>query len=279
MQKRNQIIAVVAVALIMGYLAFQPIGVLRNDDSDNVSSEVDDAGPSVNYQTESQRAKQGILPVLVQEIEDLENQREKASTDDAKIAYLKSLSAKWDDINKKSPLGYIYEQLGQLDNQFEYWFNAGEAFREAYGSIQDETISSALKLKAIEAYNKAVEIDPENLDAKTGLGSALVSGSENPMAGIALLQEVVEKNPDHLEANKSLGLFSMQSRQFDKAITRFQKVLSIEPDAESYFYIATSYENIGLKKEAVAAFQKSKELSSDPTLAQFIDRKIEELSK
>ena len=33
------------------------------------------------------------------------------------------------------------------------------------------------------------------------------------------------------------------------------------------------------KKEAVAAFEKSKQLAADPTLNQFIDRKIEELSK
>lgn len=279
MQRRNQIIAVVAVAIIMGYLAFQPIGVLRNDNTDNVDSEVNEAEPSVNYSSESQRAKQGIPSGLVQEIEDLENKWQNATTDQAKITYLKDLTTKWDDLNKQSPLGYIYEELGQLDNQFEHWFKAGEAFREAYGSIQDETISSVLKTRATHAYEKALELEPENLDAKTGLGSAMVSKGENPMAGIAILQEVVQKEPNHLAANKSLGLFSMQSRQFDRAITRFQTVLSIQPDAESYFYLATSYENIGLKKEAIVAFEKSKELASDPTLSQFIDRKIEELSK
>jgi predicted negative regulator of RcsB-dependent stress response len=34
-----------------------------------------------------------------------------------------------------------------------------------------------------------------------------------------------------------------------------------------------------MKKEAVTAFQKSKELAADPSLSQFIDRKIAELSK
>jgi uncharacterized protein HemY len=76
-----------------------------------------------------------------------------------------------------------------------------------------------------------------------------------------------------------LGLFSLQSRQFDKAIERFKTVIDQKPDAESYFYLATGYENIGMKKEAVTAFQKSKELAADPSLSQFIDRKIAELSK
>ena len=60
---------------------------------------------------------------------------------------------------------------------------------------------------------------------------------------------------------------------------RFKTVFDQKPDAESYFYLATGYENIGMKKEAVAAFQKSKELAADPSLSQFIDRKIGELSK
>src|SRR5690606_36355072 len=125
---------------------------------------------------------------------------------------------------------------------------------------------------------QALAIDSDNLDAKTGLGSAYVSGTNNPMEGIVLLQEVVKADPLHIEANKSLGLFSMQSRQFDRAIDRFKTVVSQQPDAESYFYLATSYENIGLKSEAIAAFEKSRDLAADPTLTQFINRKIDELS-
>ncbi|ULT28534.1 hypothetical protein KUH03_19585 [Sphingobacterium sp. E70] len=53
-------------------------------------------------------------------------------------------------------------------------------------------------------------------------------------------------------------MFSLQSRQFDKAIERFKTVIDQKPDAESYFYLATGYENIGMKKEAVTAFQKVK---------------------
>jgi predicted negative regulator of RcsB-dependent stress response len=33
-----------------------------------------------------------------------------------------------------------------------------------------------------------------------------------------------------------------------------------------------------LKKEAINAFEKSKQLAADPSLSQFIDRKIDELS-
>ncbi|MGJ1316853.1 tetratricopeptide repeat protein, partial [Sphingobacterium multivorum] len=149
----------------------------------------------------------------------------------------------------------------------------------AYTNLQDSTLAQALNQNAIHAYEAALKANTSSLDAKTGLGAAMVSGTNNPMAGIALLREVVAADPKNLEANKTLGLFSLQSRQFDKAIERFKTVIDQKPDAESYFYLATGYENIGMKKEAVTAFQKSKELAADPSLSQFIDRKIAELSK
>src|SRR5690606_23405365 len=122
-------------------------------------------------------------------------------------------------------------------------------------------------------------LDNKNLSAKTGLGSALVTGTSNPMQGIALLREVVEADPKNVEANKALGLFSLQSQQFDKAIDRFKTVVEQKPDAESYFYLATGYEKSGLKSEAIAAYQKRTEMAADPTLSQYIDREIEALSQ
>jgi len=71
----------------------------------------------------------------------------------------------------------------------------------------------------------------------------------------------------------------MRSRQFDKAVDRFKTVIEIKPSAEAWFYLATSYENIGLKAEAIKAFQESKKIAADPSLSQFIDRKVGELSK
>lgn len=277
MLKRNQIIAIIAVIILMGVLLSQPITVLRNAEAD--PTEEADSQDAINYFSESQRAKSGINASLVKEINDLEEKLRENLDDADRIPVLQNLITKWDDVEKSSPQGFLYQDLADIDPSFEYWFKAGEAYQDAYTNLQDEMISGALQQRAMVAYDNALEFEPDNLDAKTGLGSAYVSGSASPMVGIALLQEVVEKDPMHLNANRSLGLFSMQSRQFDRAITRFQTVISIQPDAESYFYLATSFENIGLKKEAIEAFEESRKLAADPTLNQFIDRKIEELSK
>lgn len=278
MHKRNQIIVVTVILVLMGALLLQPIKGLINEDEGGADAATN-SGPTVSFQSESQRAKQGLNASIIQEITDIEAQLATEEDEAKRAELLQQLANKWDDIEKHSPMGFAYEELAKIDNTSESWLKAGEAFRKAYGAVQDTSIAFPLTSYAMNAYEKVLEMEPENLDAKAGLGAALVSGSSNPMSGIALLQEVVQAEPNHLEANKSLGLFSMQSRQFDRAIERFLTVTSIAPDAESYFYLATSYENIGLKKEAIAAFEKSKEMAADPTLNQFIDRKIEELNK
>ncbi|HZH54079.1 MAG TPA: tetratricopeptide repeat protein [Sphingobacteriaceae bacterium] len=276
-QKQKQIGIIAAVVILMGILFFQPIKGLINEQEE--TERESDGSMLVTFQSESQRAKQGLNPAIIQEITDLEASLATAETDEEKEAILKQLVEKWDSVNKHSPMGFAYEEIARMNNDPQYWLAAGDAYRTAYGAIQDTSIVFPLNSLAIHAYEQVLSQEADNIHAKAGLGAAYVSGTSNPMGGIALLQEVVQADPDHLDANKSLGLFSMQSRQFDKAIERFQKVVSLSPDAESYFYLATSYENIGLKGEAIAAFEQSKALAADPTLNQFIDRKIEELSK
>ncbi len=261
----------------MGFLLVQPIKGLVNKDKGGAASDTESSS-LVTFELVSQQAKQGLNVNIIKEISDIEAQLRDAS-DSKKIDLLQQLAMKWDDVNRPAPTGFIYEKLADLDAKFDYWLKAGNAYREAYANLQDTSMAGAFNGYAINAYQKALEINGNDLDAKTGLGSAYVSGTNNPMAGIALLQEVVKADPSHIDANKNLGLFSMQSRQFDRAIDRFKTVVSLKPDAESYFYLATSYENIGLKREAIAAFEKSRELAADPTLTQFINRKIDELSK
>ena len=70
----------------------------------------------------------------------------------------------------------------------------------------------------------------------------------------------------------------MKSGQFQKAVDRFKTVISVNPTPEAWFYLGTSYENLGMKPEAILAYQKSKELAADPSLTDFVDRKIKELS-
>ncbi|MFD2743390.1 MULTISPECIES: tetratricopeptide repeat protein [Sphingobacterium] len=274
--KQIQIVVVLAVVLIMGLLLAQPIKGLVTEPQATESTS--SAMPMFTMEDVSAMSKQGMNPTLADEITKLEGQLAGSQGED-RIAILEQIAQKWDDLAKYAPQGFVYEEMAKTSPKFEYWLQAGDAYRKAYTNLQDTVLARELNRLAMDSYQQAVDLDGSSLAAKTGLGATIVTGTNNPMAGIAILREVVASDPKNLEANKTLGLFSMQSRQFDRAIERFLTVIEIKPDAESYFYLATSYENIGLKNEAIAAFQKSKEMAADPTLSQFIERRIEELSK
>ncbi|KGE14503.1 tetratricopeptide repeat protein [Sphingobacterium deserti] len=274
----KQIIVIVIVLALMGALLARPIKGLVEDNKGANASTTTEASSAFNFQSVSDMTKQSINGSLAQEITALEAKVANAEGEE-KLPLLEELAKKWDDLAKDAPRGFIYEEMAKISPKFEYWLKAGDAFRSAYTNLQDTAMATELNRLAIQSYEQATALDANNLDAKTGLGAAMVTGTNNPMAGIALLREVVAKEPKNIQANKTLGLFSLQSRQFDKAIERFKTVVELKPDAESYFYLATGYENIGLKNEAIAAFQKSKELAADPTLSQFIERRVEELSK
>jgi len=277
MLKTKQITVIVLALALVGALLARPIKGLVAEQKTGTSA---DAGSvsTLSLESVSNFSKQHIHPDLAREISRLEEQLAKTEGEE-RLAALEALVAKWDDVAKFAPQGFIYMEMANIAPQFEFWLKSGDAFRTAYGNLRDTAMVAELNRLAIRSYEEAVALNPNSLEAKTGLGAAMVTGSGNPMAGIALLREVVQKDPKNIQANKTLGLFSLQSRQFDKAVERFSTVVELQPDAESYFYLATGYENIGLRNEAIAAFQKSKELASDPTLSQFIDRRVAELSK
>jgi cytochrome c-type biogenesis protein CcmH/NrfG len=177
------------------------------------------------------------------------------------------------------PSALYKELVAQKKSSYENWILAGDQLTTAYQTTQDSTTQPALVQKAISAYQAALKLNPASLNAKTGLGSAYVSGTANPMQGIQLLLEVVKEDPKNVKANTNLGLFSMRSGQFDKAVTRFKTVIEQKPDPEAWFYLATSYENLGQNKDAILAFEKSKELAANPGLSNFVDQKIKALKK
>lgn len=73
-----------------------------------------------------------------------------------------------------------------------------------------------------------------SLDQKVREAVAIIeSGQGAPMQAIFTLREVVEEDPNHLEAQYQLGRFAMMSGQNDKAVPRFEIVLDLQPDNEA----------------------------------------------
>ncbi|GAB2701857.1 hypothetical protein GCM10027037_29130 [Mucilaginibacter koreensis] len=282
---KKQIAVVGIVALMMGYLYLQPVkGLIKPKEGRSSAGQVTEAAPVANVTVDmvSAAAKAAVTPNLATQIATLETQL-KTAKGDAKQKVQRQLAKAWDDVNQPAPAAFYYQQLAKDQNQFEDWLTAGTRFNDAYKFTQDTTMQPAFVANAAAAFQQALKQKPESLDAQTGLGIADVNGAAaSPMEGIGLLRGVVEKDPNNWNANLALGQFAMKSGQYDKAVGRFKTMIAQKPDAkksilEPYFYLAESYKQLGQKQEAIAAYQKCKELMPDPTFGKRIDDFINEL--
>ncbi len=277
---RKQIAVIGLVVVLMGLLLSLDIKGLVKDDEQSSGDGPENAAQTsaLTIESASQTAKQSLNANLAQQMTELENQLQLAEASE-KVKLQRQLASKWDDVNQPAPSAFYFELLAKSGNNYADWIKSGDLFTDAYQSEKDSLIQPALVQKAIGTYQKALELNPASLDAKTGLGVAYVSGTPNPMQGITLLLEVVKQDPKNAKANLNLGLFSIKSGQFDKAVNRFKTVLEVKPTPDAWFYLASAYENLGQKDDAIAAYEKSKELAADPNLSRYVDSKVQELKK
>ena len=227
-------IAVIGLVVVMGLLFSLDIkGVVKEDEHSGEAAVNTAQATAINLETVSEAGKQTLSANISQQITELENQLKTADAS-SKADLQRQLAQKWDDVNIPAPGAFYYEEIAKASNKFEDWLKAGNLFTSAYQATQDSTIQPTLVQRAIGAFQKVLEQQPANLDAKTGLGVAYVSGTSNPMQGIQLLREVVEKDPENINANMNLGLFSMKSGQFAKAVNRFKTVIAKDPKPETW---------------------------------------------
>jgi len=278
--RSKQTLIVAAVVLLAVFLFTRDIKGLVKPKKETsgvpAGGQLTSAGSTINLTEVSTAAKNSINANLAAEITTLENAYKTAS-EDQKVNVAKVLAEKWDDVEQAVPSALYLEIIAGKERNLKNWLAAGGRLMKAFDNTQDSLISPVLLQKANAAYTNAVALDSTNLEAKTGLGISVVNGMGAPMSGIAMLLEVIKKDPDNLKANMSLGTFAIKSGQFDKAITRFNGIIAKKPSPDAYFYLATAYENLGKNKEAVEAYLNSKKLAANPTLSNFIDKKVAEL--
>ncbi len=278
MQKK-QIAVSVAIVAVMGYLYYLPVkGLIKPKEakSDKTTVLNNRKAVAVTVDMVSEPAKAAIGAALAAKINDLEGQLKNASGTDA-AALQQQLAKQWDDDNQPAPAAFYYQALARKNNKADDWLNAGNRFNDAYKLTQDTLLQPAFVSNAAEAFKNALKLRPESLAGKTGLGIAYVNGAAGPMEGIALLLDVVKKDPNNWNANLNLGMFAMKSGQYEKAVARFKTLSAQKVELEPTFYLAESYKQLGMKKEAIAAYQKCKEMMPDPVFGQRIDEYIKEL--
>ena len=278
--RSKQAILIGAVVLLIAFLFTRDIKGLVKPKEQTISTPAGGqmatqapATAEINLEEVSTAAKNMIKAPLAAEITTLETAYKSASEDD-KAKEAKLLAKKWDDLEQSVPSALYLEIVANKEQTLNNWLTAGDTFMKAFDNTRDSLLQPALLQKANASYSSAMKIDSNSNEAKTGLGITIVNGMGAPMSGIAMLMDVVKKDPKNLKANMSLGTFAMKSGQFDKAIIRFKSIIAMKPSPDAYFYLGTSYENLGKNTEAIDAYEKSKKLAANATLSKFIDDKV-----
>ena len=279
----KQVIIIVAMLMLVGFLFTREIKGLvepKQETQEMPAAEESKTAPELNLLEVSNTAKNLISNASTKEISIIESDYLKASGIE-KTKKAAVLAQKWNDLEQSIPSAMYLDIVATSEPSSTNWLAAGDRYLKAFDNTpEDNEIRNTLLQKANVSFKNSLALDSSLTDAKTGLGVTIVNGAGAPMEGIALLMDVVKKDPKNLKANMNLGLFAIKSGQFDKAIIRFNDVIkNIGATPEAYFYLATAYESLNKKNEAIDAYLNSRKLTANPSFLKFLDGKIAELKK
>lgn len=175
----------------------------------------------------------------------------------AKVQSLQTLVDSLRSNNRLAHAAKYAQSLAALESSLQNQLNAGTLSYKATKSTlvqADSVLFRKFSDQAMTNLEEVVEKEPENEEALLYLGLSYVESRlpQNAMRGIMTIRKVLDINPDNVEASMQLGDFSMQTGQWEKAASRFLKVLELEPaNHEARFRLAVSYAQLDRTTEAV----------------------------
>ncbi len=114
---------------------------------------------------------------------------------------------------------------------------------------------------AIPAFQKALQLSPEDVRGNTNLANALTQKGKLDDA-IAHYQSALKGNPRYLEARTNLGAALAQQGRLDEAITHYRKALEVDPRyPEAQADLGVALFRKGNLEEAVSHLQTAVEVN------------------
>lgn len=198
-------------------------------------------------------------------------------SDSLRAESYKALSKEWNALNQFAVGGIYAQKVAEISNTEESWSITGTTFGIGQKRMTDEKTRQFCVDQAIAAFNKAIEINPEEIQHKINLALIYVETAQ-PMQGIGMLRDLVKKEPNNTAVLLALGQLSVRSGQYDKAIERYQQVVKIEPkNLRAYYAMAQIYQSLGKVQDAIEAYNQCLVLSDDEEFKSGIQQNIKKL--
>lgn len=263
--KRQQIIIIVlAVLSVAGLYSLPRIVVNNKEDEPQGFADASTESTGINHSAE---IPSEVLPLVDKWKSEL--LAGTMMTDNE--AALDSLMRVFQSVNKYDSAAHYAGRYAQTYPEADHWRKAGNAYFEAFNFAVDEAKTQELASQATRFYNKILEAGVNDLGVKNNLAMMLVN-TTNPMRGIMMLREILAEDPENEKALYNMGIMSVWSRQFEKALERFEKLVSIYPNhLEGNFYLGLSYFETGHLEKAKAQLEKLKQMDSNEAVLQAVD--------
>lgn len=115
----------------------------------------------------------------------------------------------------------------------------------------------------------------EDLNIKIDHAVEMVKNDRDPMKGIMMLKKTLEENPKNPRVHLNLGIFSLQTGQYEKALEHFKAVIDSDPGiTQAYYYLGQTYEELKNTEKAEIYYNKYKTLMNDSSLVNEVEKHI-----
>ena len=259
---------------------------LATDNQQHSADDGHDHGPaasSFSIDTLILQAKKSLTPNQLIWINNLENSITRGDVKNQQLSVYHQLSHFWKDSARIfEPYAWYEAEGARLENSEKSLTFAARLFLD---ELQNDQLDNRRMWKALQAkdlFERSLKINPDNDSAKVGIGACYLFGniSSSPMEGIAKIREVVQKDSTNVYAQLTLVQGSLLSGQFDKAISRLETVIKLQPaNLESHLLMADLYERKQEFKNAIQWYEKSLAFIQQPEVKAAVRQRIDELKK
>lgn len=219
-----------------------------------------------------------ISPEDVEIISSLEKRLSVSSDNKKSVIFADSLAKMYLSYNELDSSASYIDLILTYDQSTDSYQKAGDLYYQIFNIALDQEKASIWAGKAAQCFEEVLKVD-ENPDTKAKLAMTKVM-TTNPMEGIMMLRGVLEEYPENKTALFNMGLMSIQSGQYGKAVTRFEKLTSIDStNTTAAYYLAVSYYETGSKEKAKDLFEKLKNDDTDPAITSSADQYLKILNE
>jgi tetratricopeptide (TPR) repeat protein len=227
--------------------------------------------------------KETLTPAQMQWMNDLEQSVIRGDVKKQKLDVFHQLAHFWQDSARIfEPYAWYEAEAARLENSEKSLTFAAHLFLENLRNEENDRLKKWKALQAKDLFERSLRINDKNDSSIVGLGACYIFGNiaDNPMEGILKVRQVVERDSTNIFAQIVLGHGSLISGQYDRAIDRFGKVLTIHPqNLEAILMMAEVYERKADKTNAIKWYSNALPLAVNPTMKTALEKRIEELKK